>query len=279
MTLIDSDEISRRITMKTYQALSPEYFYDRADEHDQQKLVVEELRQIESNLLQQRYDSSRGESEENRPIFQRDRDQDLTLFPRPYLRAKAAKQEQSYSPHHKRDQIQDRDQDQDGEAHDDQHGNKLSISTPIEYPVVDLTDATLVELRDINKEDGRFVILDSTLKQLHFELVRRIRLALRLLVARKMDNAQDRMKVRLENEQYLKDRDESRRRRAAIKEQKEKEGEKTKVAGDAEDEPIVIEDDEEDEGNVDKLKDNKERDHPNENKAGMFHNGYLLEDE
>ncbi|KAG0223083.1 Cell cycle serine/threonine-protein kinase cdc5/MSD2 [Mortierella sp. GBA43] len=210
VTLIDNDEFSRRLTMTTYQALSPDYFYDPEDELDQRTLVEEELRQIESNLQHHRYGSARNGVEENRPVFHVDQDHDLSLFPRPHLRAKAAKLQQSSSPRYKTPHSQDQNEDQNEQQ-------------PRLVSPVDITDATHVDLHDINKEDEPLVILHSTLKHLHYEFVRRIRLALRLLTARKMENAHDRMKVRLENEQYLKDRDESRRRRAAKKEREEEE--------------------------------------------------------
>jgi len=246
VTLIDGDDISRRITMKTHQALSPEYFYDLEDEKDQEKIVIDELREIQCNMLQRRYGTSQNEFEENRPVFHSERDQDLTLFPRPYLRAKAAKQQVFSARIQKAQDLSQGSEHSEHREHDEQHEDKLTKLVSREY-VVKGEDAVTAELKDIEKDDEALAILHTTLRDLHLQLVRRIRLALKLLVARRMENAQCRMKGRLENEHYLKDRDESRRRRASRKEKEQEEGKKkAKGKVDKDDEDVVKLEEEED---------------------------------
>ncbi|KAF9926529.1 Cell cycle serine/threonine-protein kinase cdc5/MSD2 [Modicella reniformis] len=246
VTLIDGDEIPRRITLKTYQALAPNYFYDLQDEEDQMKLVEEELLQIELNQQQQqqqqqeqKYDNTHAPDaikfEEYRPVFHPDKDHDLVIFPRPQLRAKAAKyqqqqQQQQAVLQHKKDyhHHQKQDNNDDDVIEVDEHGNRLSSPSssfiPLEYPpIVESAPDTMmvhqqVEIHDINKDDEPLMILQTTMKGLHLEMVRRIHLSLRLLMDRRMETAQDRMRGRLENEHYLKDREESRRRQVDKKE-------------------------------------------------------------
>ncbi|KAF9938957.1 Cell cycle serine/threonine-protein kinase cdc5/MSD2 [Mortierella alpina] len=235
LTFIDGEEKPRRLTMTVHQALTPEYFYDPKDEADQNLLIQTELDQIAvyQEYRQQQRDlrmtsvtdedmmtmSSRDESvgyedseesghkrklgmmsidsappgldklgyRETRPVFNPETDHDLVLFPRPKLVAKNRGRKSRYQP-------QDPQQQQQDEQDQQQSSKKL----------LEL-DASQQELVDITTEDETAVISQLTFKQLHEQIVRRLRLAQRLLQNRRIELAEEQRRDRLEREQALRE--------------------------------------------------------------------------
>ena len=232
LTFIDGEEKPRRLTMTVHQALTPEYFYDPKDEADQNLLIQTELDQIAvyQEHRQQQRDlrmtsvtdedmmtmSSRDESlgyedseesghkrklgmmsidsapaglerlgyRETRPVFNPETDHDLVLFPRPTLVAKNRRRRSRYQ--HQEHQQEDQDQKQSSK-------NLLEL------------DASQKELVDITTEDETAVISQLTFKQLHEQIVRRLRLTQRLLQNRRMELAEEQRRERLEREQALRE--------------------------------------------------------------------------
>ncbi|KAF9561029.1 Cell cycle serine/threonine-protein kinase cdc5/MSD2 [Mortierella alpina] len=233
LTFIDGEEKPRRLTMTVHQAFTPEYFYDPKDEADQHLLIQTELDQIAvyQEHRQQQRDlrmtsmtdedmttmSSRDESvdyedseesghkrklgmmsidsapsgldrlgyRETRPVFNPETDHDLVLFPRPKLVAKNRRRKSRYQP-------QDRNQQQ-------QQDQRQSSKNLLEL------DASQQELVDITTEDETAVISQLTFKQLHEQIVRRLRLTQRLLQNRRIELAEEQRRDRLGREQALRE--------------------------------------------------------------------------
>ncbi|KAI8601575.1 hypothetical protein EDD21DRAFT_374124, partial [Dissophora ornata] len=218
LTFLDHDTTPRRITMTVHQALSPEYFYDLDDSSDQNMLVWTELEQITLRLRRQ-WDHGRSiaDYEELRPIFDPQKAHDLWLFPRPRLALKEVQR--------LRQSQQENENQQEHERVQNQH---LSHYYSSNYPHAHGIDASQVDIDDILRDSAPLKLSETTLKELHFELVRRLRLGLKLLQERKLELAKERCEERVEREQFMKDREEYRRRK--LKQQLTQEDEKREKA-------------------------------------------------
>ncbi|KAI7819687.1 hypothetical protein BC939DRAFT_250528 [Gamsiella multidivaricata] len=226
MSLIDQDKTPRRITMTVHQTLSPEYFYDLEDEADQNKLVKQELEEIALVLQRQRTEeTTEGEYKELRPIFDPETSHDLSLFPRPLLVFREARRLRKMQQQQRQEQELERYEQQD-QQEDEVSSAMACFSPPPQYfrryysdthPITQGTDASQVELLDLEKDSEPLAMLQLTLKELHYQLVRRLRLVLHLLQARKMENALERRVDRLDKEHLAKDREENRKRRLSRK--------------------------------------------------------------
>ncbi|KAG0206207.1 Cell cycle serine/threonine-protein kinase cdc5/MSD2 [Mortierella sp. GBA30] len=242
LTFIDGEEQPRRLTMTVHQALTPEYFYDPKDEADQNLLIQKELDQIASH--QQHRQQQRGnrtkddlrmtsitedemmmtmssmddgdvegsrdigqrrkmtsmsidsalpgmerfEFEETRPVFDPKKDHDLVLFPRPKLVARARQEQQRLNnsfQYHTHCQQQQQEQQQSSNVFE--------------------VDASQLDLVDISTKDETTVISRLTFKQLHEQIVRRLRLTQHLLQSRRMELAEEQRRERLEREQAIKE--------------------------------------------------------------------------
>ncbi|KAF8981970.1 Cell cycle serine/threonine-protein kinase cdc5/MSD2 [Entomortierella lignicola] len=227
LTFIDNDERPRRVTMTVHQALVPDYFYDVDDAADQDTTIQMELDQIRRHHNRQGSKSLNrlGSFIDKRPVFNPERDYDLIIFPRPRLVKKET------------ERLLQQQQNQQQNQFDQENKSPSSSLTKIEqqvrqyyrptsslsptYPLLTGRDACQVPLVDIQVE-GPVRICSMTFMQLHFELVRRLRLALNLLNERRMLRMEEHEKELIEREQQKKDREDNRRRRQERQAQKEK---------------------------------------------------------
>ncbi|KAF9173650.1 Cell cycle serine/threonine-protein kinase cdc5/MSD2 [Mortierella sp. AD010] len=218
LTFIDNDQNPRRITMTVHQALVPEYFYDVDDIEDQDTLIQTELDQIARQHMRPNRAQSRplGSFIDKRPAFDPDVDYDLIIFPRPRLVKKETERLLQHS--HNQYQLGSQPFEQDDTLV--RQFSKLNPSST--HPLQTRRDATQVPLVDINKDDGPVKICSMTFMQLHHELVRRLRLVLKLLNERRLYMIEEHKKETLEREQLKRDREDNRRRRQERQAQKEK---------------------------------------------------------
>jgi hypothetical protein len=180
---MDNDEKRRRVTLTTRQALSAEFFYDLEDPKDQNRTVLEELKQIthnravqdaldqkrERDLFDQNHDgrsealqSHQHQKRETRPAFNPEKDIDLYLFPRPNLAGQMARASKG-----------------------------MLLST--EYLLEANEDASQIAETPITNDDKKVVIRKMTFKALHTQIVLRLRIAQRLMRDRAMDLAEERL--------------------------------------------------------------------------------------
>ncbi|KAG0314328.1 Cell cycle serine/threonine-protein kinase cdc5/MSD2 [Linnemannia gamsii] len=183
VTFMDNDEKRRRVTLTTRQALSAEFFYDLEDPKDQNRTVLEELKQIthnravqdaldqkrERDLFDQNHDgrsealqSHQHQKRETRPAFNPEKDIDLYLFPRPNLAGQMARASKG-----------------------------MLLST--EYLLEANEDASQIAETPITNDDKKVVIRKMTFKALHTQIVLRLRIAQRLMRDRAMDLAEERL--------------------------------------------------------------------------------------
>lgn len=183
VTFMDNDEKRRRVTLTTRQALSAEFFYDLDDPKDQNRTVLEELKQItHARAIQDALDQRRdrdlfdqdhdGRSEalqlhqhqkrETRPAFNPEKDIDLYLFPRPNLAGQMARASQ-----------------------------EMLLST--EELLEANEDASQIAETPITNDGKRVVIRKMTFKALHTQIVLRLRIAQRLMKDRAVELAEERL--------------------------------------------------------------------------------------
>ncbi|KAF9429367.1 Cell cycle serine/threonine-protein kinase cdc5/MSD2 [Entomortierella beljakovae] len=221
LTFIDHDENPRRITMTVHQALTPEYFYDVEDVTDQDTLIQAELDMIARQHVRpfgRPPTRTNSGYVDNRPKFNPAKDYDLIIFPRPRLIKKEFERPQQPSSQQS-DQSPSVRSTSITPSRD--HCNSAWGSSP-SYPLIAGKDASQVPLEDLNKEGDRITICSMTFMELHFELVRRLRLAHNLLIERKEFQIEEHKKEQIEREQLMKDREDNKRRRRERQAQKEK---------------------------------------------------------
>ncbi|KAF9111722.1 Cell cycle serine/threonine-protein kinase cdc5/MSD2 [Mortierella sp. AM989] len=239
LTFIDNDEKPRRVTMTVHQALIPDYFYDMDDIMDQDTLIQTELDQISRQHTRQ---GAKGQTRplgsfiDKRSTFNSERDYDLIVFPRPRLVKKETERLLQHQQQHQFSQQYGQDNSLASPSFKNlelvvrQYCRPTSSLSPT-HPLITGKDACQVPLVDINKEDETVKIRNMTFMRLHHEIVRRLRLALSLLVERRNFKIEEHKKEVMEREQLANDREDNRRRRLerqAQKEKREKEKEKGK---------------------------------------------------
>ncbi|KAF9585245.1 Cell cycle serine/threonine-protein kinase cdc5/MSD2, partial [Lunasporangiospora selenospora] len=161
-------------------------------------------------------DGSQQESQSDsfRLYFDNDLDFDLNIFPRPRLtvrwewRQRWLEQQRQYNAMGK----------ETGQEHDIPQDESpppgLGVGGVGEGGSYEEDEnAAKVELVDIPKSEGGVSILQMTFRELHFELVRRLRIALLILRERRDELAEERMQIRLIRDQANRDREENRQRR------------------------------------------------------------------